>query len=62
MATNSDKLKRFLSDDEILDIMIIFKDQRKVEACRQLQNSLLYAWTISITEAMGILQNIDKEL
>lgn len=61
MKTNLEKLQKFISDEEILDIMIKYNDMKKVEACRQLQNSLLYTWTITVSEAMGILQNINKE-
>lgn len=58
---NIQALKSFISDEQILEVMIKF-ETRKIEACKMLQEMMFDKWRITILEAMGILQNIAKEL
>lgn len=59
--TNIQALQSFITDEQILEVMIKF-ETRKVEACKMLQKMLFDKWQITMFEAMGILQNIQKEL
>jgi hypothetical protein len=57
---NTQALKRFLSTDQILDILVKF-DTRKMEAVEMLQEALGNQWRITKLEGMGILSNVAKE-
>ena len=62
MAKNNiQALQSFITDEQILEVMIKF-ETRKVEACKMLQEMMFDKWRITVLEAMGILQNIQKEL
>ncbi len=54
-------LQRFLTDEQILEVMIRF-ETRKIDACKMFQEMMFDKWQMSVLEAMGILQNIQKEL
>lgn len=53
-------LRNFLTDDQILEVLIKF-ETRKVEACGMLKEMIFDKWQITTLQAMGILQNIQKE-
>jgi len=62
MAKNNiQALQSFITDEQILEVMIKF-EARKVEACKMLQEMMFDKWRITVLEAMGILQSIQKEL
>ena len=58
--TNTELLKGFLKDDEILETLIVFKE-RKMKGCETLKALLFPKWKITTLEAMGILQKVEKE-
>lgn len=58
--TNTKALQRFLSDEQILEVLVKFQD-RKIDACRLLQAYLDEKWQLTTIQAMGILQRIHLE-
>ena len=58
--TNTQALKRFITEDQILECMIEYETSR-VEGAKLLRNLIFDEWRITTTEAMGILHNIQKE-
>ena len=58
---HTETLKSFITDDQILECLIMFSNNRKMEASRLLSYYLLNKWQITTLEAVSILQNIQKE-
>jgi len=61
LKENTKALQRFLTDEQILEVMLLFEN-RKMEACLLLREYLFDKWQITMIQAVGILQNIQKEL
>lgn len=57
--TNS--LKSFLTDDQILDCLLLFNDGNKVEAAKLLRSYLFDKWIVNVSQAMSILIAVNKE-
>jgi hypothetical protein len=58
--TNTKALQGLVKDEEILECLIMF-EKRKLEAAKMLAGYLFPKWRVTNLEALGILQNIDKE-
>lgn len=58
--TKTEALRGFLSDDEILDVVILYKS-RKMEAAKNLASLMFPKWQISTLEAVNILEEVSKE-
>lgn len=59
--TNTQLLQQFITDEQILEVMIMYQD-RKIAACNLLRQHLSSKWQVTVLEALGILQHIQKEL
>jgi hypothetical protein len=59
--TTSKALKDFLSDDEILEVLIMFQD-RKMDAAKKLALLMFPKWNISTLDAVKILQALQNEI
>lgn len=58
---NTKKLQKFVTDEQILECLILFDNGRKMEASRILVSYLFEKWQVETLEAFGILQNVHKE-
>ena len=57
---NIDALRRFINDEQILEVLIEFEES-KLNACKTLQGMMFDKWHITVTEAFGIIQNVQAE-
>ena len=58
---NINALKSFITDEQILELLIKYEDGSKMDACRMLQGYLFPKWQTTTLECIGIMQNIYKE-
>ena len=58
---NTKALKDFVTDDQILECLILF-ECRKMEAAKLLASYMFPKWRVSTLEAVKILINIQNEL
>ena len=58
--TNTEALKGFITEDEILQVLIDYKE-RKLQGAETLKTLLFDKWRITTIEAIGIIQGIEKE-
>lgn len=56
----TDALKSFLTDEQILECMILF-ETRKIDAARKLSAYMFPKWNITTIDAIEILKAIQKE-
>jgi hypothetical protein len=59
--TNTNALKDFATEEQILECLILFEQVRKMEAAKLLASYMFPKWQVSTLEAFGILQNVYKE-
>jgi hypothetical protein len=58
--TNTQALQQFLTDDQILEALIAF-ELSKLKGANLLADMIFEKWHLTTLEAVGILQNIQKE-
>ena len=59
--TNTNALKDFATEEQILECLILFEQVRKMEAAKLLASYMFPKWQVTTLEAFGILQNVYKE-
>lgn len=59
---NTNALKQFVTEEQILECLILFEQNDKVEASKLLAAYLHPKWQVTTLQAFGILQNVHKEL
>lgn len=57
---NTEALKQFVTEEEILSILILF-ESRKLAAANKLKELMWDKWQVTTLQALGILQNVSKE-
>lgn len=57
---NTEALKAFATDDQILECLILF-EERKMDAAKLLAYYMLPKWHVSTLEAVNILIDVQKE-
>jgi len=57
---NTKALKGFVTDEEIMECLILF-EKRKLEASKLLAAYMYPKWQVTTLEALGILENVHKE-
>lgn len=61
MNKKTQALQDFLTDDQILEVLLLFDKTRKIQACKLLQKYMAPKWEITVLQAMDILQAVQKE-
>ena len=59
--TNTEALKAFATDEQILECLVLYDGLRKMEAAKLLSAYMHPKWMVTTLEAYGILQNVYKE-